>query len=821
MKRVHLICNAHLDPVWLWPWQEGCAETLATFRTAGEIIMENPGFIFCHNESLLYGWVKEHDPALYMQITEQVKEGSFHIMGGWYLQPDCNMPSGESLVRNILVGRTFFQKEFGMRPTTAINFDSFGHSRGLVQILNQAGYDSYIVCRPGKSHYEFDAQDFIWQGFNGSSVIVHRSDENYNSVFGKVEEELAHFLKEKADEPVTMFLWGVGDHGGGPSRKDIADLTVLAQDEASPYVLLHSTPEAYFSELRNMDVSLPVVAEGLNPVAPGCYTSQIRVKQKHRKLENELYVTEKMCTAAALQKNLAYPEGALFEAQRDLLFCEFHDALPGSGTQLVEEDTLQTIGHGLHILARERMKAFIALAEGEESIEDGTSVVLMYNPHPFPVSGVFSFECGLPKQNWDTTFYVPKAYLNGKPVPTQSEMECSHFCIDWRKKVTVQAELAPASISRFAIHFEPIEKRTVFAPIDHLPEYVFDNGMMRVTINTATGLIDSYMVEKKEFLHAGSFELCAYDDTCNSWGFGKSGRQGKRPFTLLTPHEGSEFSGLYDQVVPSVRVVEDGEARTVVEAVFGMHHSYAWQRYLLPKMGKDFEVETGVYWNEKDMYLKLEMDTTLQSSAYRGQIPFAWEDLCQGGEVVSQKWCGVYDGVHQLAVINDGIHGSSCFEGRIGITLLRSAGYSAADGHFEKTLREVRHTVRMDQGERLYRFRIMAGSMRDMDNTISQSALAFNETPFALAINPPNRGDKCPPLMTVDNTQVLVSAFKQAEDGNGFILRLYESMGKAANARILIPPLGIDETVSFAPFEILTFRLESGILAPCPLLESE
>jgi alpha-mannosidase len=167
------------------------------------------------------------------------------------------------------------------------------------------------------------------------------------------------------------------------------------------------------------------------------------------------------------------------------------------------------------------------------------------------------------------------------------------------------------------------------------------------------------------------------------------------------------------------------------------------------------------------------------------------------------------------------VYGSSFRKGIIGITLLRSAGYSAADGHFEKSLREVRHTVRMEQGERLYRFRVTAGSVREAEAYLNQKALAFNEKPYALAINPPGRGEKCPPLMTVDGGTVMISALKQAEDGNGYILRLYESMGKAAEARIRIPGLCIDGTLPFAPFEIRTFRLTKGSLLPCPLLEKE
>lgn len=250
MKKIHLICNAHLDPVWLWRWEEGCTEALSTFRTAERFTDEFPGFTFNHNEAILYQWVKENEPDLYERIKEKVKEGSWKIMGGWYLQPDCNMPSGESIIRNIAEGRRFFMEEFGKRPTTAINFDSFGHSQGLVQILNQAGFDSYVVCRPAKDNFDFTSQNYRWKGFNGSEVIVHRSDENYNSVHGHAAEELEKFLNETREEEVSLFLWGVGDHGGGASAQDLKDLERMLQERREEYCIIHSDVESFFQELR-------------------------------------------------------------------------------------------------------------------------------------------------------------------------------------------------------------------------------------------------------------------------------------------------------------------------------------------------------------------------------------------------------------------------------------------------------------------------------------------------------------------------------------------------------------------------------------------
>ena len=148
-RKIHLVSNAHLDPVWLWEWQEGAGEALSTFRQAAEFCEKKKGYIFCHNEAVLYEWVEEHEPALFRRIRRLVREGKWHVMGGWYVQPDCNMPSGESFVRQILLGRSYFGKKLGVAPRTAVNLDPFGHTRGLVQILAKSGYTAYLCCRPG------------------------------------------------------------------------------------------------------------------------------------------------------------------------------------------------------------------------------------------------------------------------------------------------------------------------------------------------------------------------------------------------------------------------------------------------------------------------------------------------------------------------------------------------------------------------------------------------------------------------------------------------------------------------------------------------
>ncbi|MBN1249451.1 MAG: alpha-mannosidase, partial [Anaerolineae bacterium] len=446
--RIHLLCNAHIDPVWLWEWEEGAAEAISTFRTAADLCEAFDGFVFNHNEVVVYEWVEAYEPELFARIQRLVREGKWHIMGGWYLQPDCNMPSGESFVRQILAGRRYFAEKFGARPTTAINFDPFGHTRGLVQILAKSGYDAYLFCRPQEQWCHLPDGDFIWVGYDGSEVIGHRSVTWYTAPLGGAREKVETWMEEHPDRDLTLLLWGVGNHGGGPSWKDLQDLSDLIA-ETERFEILHSTTQAYFSEVRARHtgetghLQLPRHTKDINPWAVGCYTSQVRIKQRHRALENTLYATEKMASVAAIQGVLDYPREALASAQRDLLFSEFHDILPGSSIQPVEETSLRLLDHGLETLSRVRARTFFALAQGQPRAPEGEIPILVYNPHPFPVKTTMVCEFQLADLNWGETYTQVTATQNGEPLPTQVEKELGNVNADWRKRVVFNAELAP------------------------------------------------------------------------------------------------------------------------------------------------------------------------------------------------------------------------------------------------------------------------------------------------------------------------------------------------------------------------------------------
>ncbi|MBN2552267.1 MAG: hypothetical protein JXB06_05835 [Spirochaetales bacterium] len=842
MNWIHLICNAHLDPVWLWEWQEGAAEALSTFRTAADFCDEYGGFVFNHNEALLYRWIEEYDPGLFARIRDLVRGGRWHIMGGWFLQPDCNLPCGESLVRQILAGRRYFHEKFGAQPTTAINFDPFGHSRGLVQILARAGYDSYIFCRPRQDDMSLPAEDFYWVGYDGSRILAHRASEYYMSHLGQAAQKIRSWIRAHRGREVGMVLWGMGDHGGGPSRVDLEEVEELIR-RTSTHRLLHSTPEAYFRQLRRMKPELPSRAADLNPWAAGCYTSQIRIKQTHRRLESELYATEKMLSQACLLRLLEYPGEDVERALYDLLLSEFHDILPGSSIAAVEQWALRLMGHALEILGRLKARAFFALSSNQRRASEGEFPILIYNPHPFPLRGIWECEFQLADQNRGEGWHIPSLVSNGRQIPCQLEQEASNLNMDWRKRIAFYAELEPARMNRFDCSVRLESGRPKASPRSGQEKLIFKTADLEVHINARTGLVDRYSAGGIDYLREGSFRPIVIADDADPWGSrSRSFRKEAGCFELMDRETAAEFCGEPEPELQSLRVVEEGEVRTVVQALLRWGRSAICQEYRVPKRGTELEITLRVYWNEKDKMLKLAIPTLLGDAECLGQVTFGIETLRDGGEEsVIHRWVALLprDRDGALACINDGIYAADWAGGQLRLSLLRSPAYSALplpDRPFELARRFI---PRIDQGERCFTFWLLAGRREELMDAVDSIALARNEPPCILSFQPGGEahaggathaggaakeaGAGSGGVLQIDDPAVRLAAFKAAESRRGYVLRLFESTGRQRTANLTIPPVGIRRKLDFGPFELKSLLLdpEARTLMEIDLLERE
>ncbi|MEE0201357.1 MAG: glycoside hydrolase family 38 C-terminal domain-containing protein [Muricomes sp.] len=810
MKQLHLICNAHLDPVWLWNWEDGIAAALSTFRTAAKFCEDYDEFIFNHNEAILYQWVEEYEPELFHKIQQLVKAGKWHIIGGWYLQPDCNMPSGESLIRQIQVGRRYFWEKFGVKPTTAINFDPFGHSRGLVQILKKSGYDSYVFCRPLQDNCILPNDDFIWCGFDDSQIMAHRSSEHYNSLLGKAEEKARKWITEHEETENGLLLWGVGNHGGGPSRVDMAGLKKVMAEQRER-IVKHSTPEQFFEERRKDGNIYPIVEKDLNSWAIGCYTSQIRIKQKHRRLENELFMVEKMFSHACLHRDLEYPLIDIHTAQEDLLAAQFHDILPGSAIPAVEEAGLRLMDHGLEILSKLKIKAFFKLAAGQAAAKEGEIPILIYNPHPYEIEGIFECEFQLQDQNWDDYFVIPRVFQGERELLSQVEKESCNINLDWIKKISFYAKLKPSQMNRFDCRLENIKEKPDFS-LGIKEDYKFITKDLEVIVNAKTGLIDSLKVFGKEFVKENSFCPIVLEGDNDPWRM-RADRYGEEEgrFVLLEDEKGKLYSGI-QKTISNVRVIEDGKVRTVIEAVMGYGSSYLTMHYKLPKKGSKIGIDVAVQWGEKGKVLKMEIPTTLKKGICMGETAYGVKELtADGSEMVSQSWNGIFSVEDDMGftIINDGTYGSDYKDGRMRMSLIHSAAYSAHPIEGRELLTDDRAIPRIDQGERHFHFEVQPGCCTERRKHISSDSARFNQPPFVVSFFPSGAGKEVQPSVIMENREIILGAFYKQTESEEYTLRLYNSSGHAAETRIEIPYLGFKQQILFGKYEIKTFKINA------------
>ena len=820
-KRIFMVCNAHLDPVWQWEWEEGAAETLSTFRTAARFCEEFDGFVFNHNEALLYRWIETYEPALFARIRTLVRQGKWHIMGGWHVQPDCNMPSGEAFVRQILAGRTYFREKFGVEPTTAINFDPFGHTRGLVQILRKSGFDSYLFGRPGDDDLHLPADLFRWVGYDGSVVAAQRV-HGYNTPLGKAAEKIRRAVQNCAEDDFEICLWGVGDHGGGPSRRDLQSIAALQKEtEADGVQLLHATSEAYFEAVRESGKELPEYAGDLNPWAVGCYTSMIRVKQQYRALENALFLAERMASAAALHAGTAYPADELRQAQYDLLTAQFHDMLPGTMTEPAESATLRMLSHGAEICARIKAQAFFALSGGQAPAASDAIPILIYNPYPYPVEGDFACEMMLWDQNRDGDFSAPQVTAAGKPLPTQCEKEYSSLPIDWRKRVVFRATLAPMRMNRFDCTFRRIPQKPQPVTREDGDALILENEHIRVRIGKHSGMPESFVVDGRETLSAPC-ALHVVRDDCDPWGMRvQSFRERIGTFRTLNAQEIDDLCRIRTPIA-AVRCIESGDVRTTVEALLGFGSSRAVVRYTVSKNDPALTVEIRVHWAETQRMLKFGVPTAIDRARCAGEVAYGEEILPQNGrENCAQNYLRMENDETALAVCTDSIYGSSAEGGTLYLTLLRSPAYCAHPIDERDILAQDRYTPHMEQGERTFRFRFIPGDAETIRARTPRDAQLFNMPPTALSFYPPESGAQPAAPFTLEGDPVELTAFKQAEDGDGFILRLFNPFGRPAAVQLHADAWDTQSDLTMQPFEIRTLRLRSGSVTENDLTEKE
>lgn len=328
--KVILAAHAHIDMNWMWSYNETVAVTLATFRSVLNIMDQYPDFCFSQSQASVYKIVEEYDPAMMEEIKARIAEGRWEVTATAWVETDKNMPSGESLLRHIEYTREYLTKVWGVkRLDVDFSPDTFGHSANVPEINTYGGVKYYYHCRG------IDTRQVLYRyrALSGKEVLVHREHNWYNSgITPHIGTQVTEISKLSGGLKTELIVYGVGDHGGGPTRRDVERALEMMTWRIFPEIRFGTLHE-YFDEAQKVWDKLPVVTQEMNFIFPGCYTTQSRIKRGNRRLEAALMDAEAMSAIAGKFADFPYARKQMVSAWQNVLFTHFHDILTGSCVQ--------------------------------------------------------------------------------------------------------------------------------------------------------------------------------------------------------------------------------------------------------------------------------------------------------------------------------------------------------------------------------------------------------------------------------------------------------------------------------------------------------
>ena len=793
-KTVHMIGNAHLDPVWLWDWREGHQENQATIFSALNRLEEFDDFVFSCSSAQFYAWIEDTDPELFARIKKHIDEGRWIIVGGWWVQPDCNIPNGESFARHSLISQNYFMEKFGKLAKTGYCVDSFGHNAMLPQILKKSRMDNYVFQRPSmRENPELPPAGFLWTAPDGSAVRTYHLQEGYCLSAGIEDALNAYPERFQKGQDDLMLFYGVGHHGGGPTIENIKLVRRLIEEHKDMDVRF-SDPDTYFSRLD--ESKLPVVKGELQHHAPGCYAAESMVKSMNRRAENALLSAEKLLVMAE-KTGKTLKDSDLTEAWKQVLFNQFHDTLAGSGMEGAYYDTRNQLGEAVSVANRQESRALRAMGFNIDiPLDDTTLPLVVWNPHSWDVKAPVEFETGM----FDNIAFKREAHLtdcDGNVIPYQFiDAACK---VHGRTRFTFMAEIPALG---YAVYFLRAGGSEPQAKQDE--EIALENEFLRVEFDKKTGAVASILDKRtgKQVLKEAASAVVVDDDT-DTWGH-----------SLVRL---DQYIGAF--AIDRFKVMDKGAVRECVKVITKYGDSTLSQLYLLYAGEAQVRVEATVNWQERRKALKLMFPVNTENGQAASEIPFGHiEKLMDGKEETMQQWADISgDGVG-LAVINNNKYSVDFHDNTIGFTVLRSPVYAHHDPY---VLREDEEYSYVDQGIQHFAYALIPHDGCWRKAGVMKAAALMNQ-PLITAFETFHKGAL--PLrssfMSVDRENIQMTALKKAYRSEDTIVRLFESFGEKTEVNIEL--FGTKFTAEFGPYEIKTFKLSAdGTVHEVDLLEWE
>ena len=801
--RVWLTGHAHIDLAWLWPLEETRRKARRTFYTMTGLIDRYPEFHFNQSSAQVYSWIEQDDPALFERIRTQVKAGRWEPIGGMWVEPDGNLLSGESWVRQLLLGQRYFESRFGRRVSVAWLPDSFGFNGSLPQLLVSAGIPFFFTHKLSWSERNpFPYNLYWWQGIDGTRVLAHsfnNPETGYNARLTAPElgETWQNFIGKQVHD-TTLLSFGYGDGGGGPTEEMLERYSRLQTCPGLPDLKMGLVAD-FYEQIPTADgddgaPGVPTWAgEQYLEYHRATFTTQAKVKLFHRQLEHALIESETAAALAFVWDGRSYPVEQLTSLWQTLLLHQFHDILPGSSIHSVYEAAHQKLTAALAEAAKLRedslrlSKPLADVAKGGDGAKSADYAVwnLQLRDRPF-----FAELTGAgDKAPWS-------ASIQARPLLTQKLADGGLLLAD--SDATVPA------LSAVALRTES-EATSPAKPFLTVTSRQIENQDLRIRLNQ-DGTVESIYDKtfEREVLAGRGNQLWLFTDI-------------PRQFDAWDIDETYTDEGTELLAVADPEIAERGPIRAALRVVRRCEGVEIIQDYRLTAHSRRFEIATKVKWHGRRRLLRAIFPLAIHTHEVWSETAFGavarpnhrntpWDQA--RFEIPVHRWADLSEPGYGVSLLNNGKYGYSAHGNVLGISLLRGPIYP--DPYADEGEHEFAYAVYPHAGD------WRNGTVREAEEM--HSPLRITAT----------SGSSWPSLFRFTDESLRLASLKKAEDSEAIILRLYEPHGgrgkttvetaiqlqKAAIVNILedeIQELTIADgrqiTFEFKPFQVISLKL--------------
>lgn len=777
------IGHAHIDTAWLWPLAETRRKCTRTFSTAVRYMEEYPEYRFACSQAQQLEWMKEMHPDLYERIKAKVKNGQFVPVGGSWVEPDCNLPSGEALVRQFLYGQRFFRREFGITCEEFWEPDVFGYSAALPQILRGAGIQYFLTIKLSWNQFnKLSSHTFWWEGLDGSRVLTHFPPaDTYNSM-ANVEEVLYSMTnyKDLDRSREAYLLFGYGDGGGGPTLEMLEQVRRMKDVDGLPRVEMRPSNE-FFNRLISDARDLTTwVGELYFELHRGTYTTQANNKKYNRLSEFMLHDVEFLSAVAHACQDYDYPSEELDVMWKKILTNQFHDIIPGSSIDLVYQDSNQHYAEVLGAGGSLRNQAIVALFGAPEP---GGAHVCAINTTSVDRAEVVELPEGMAAQ-----VKTAQTAANGRPLALAAAPSYGYNTFQPASDVPQSVSITEES-SRILLENDYV--RAQFTQEGRLVS-LFDKRAQRESIEPGQ--------EGNRFV--------MFDDQPNNWD--------AWDVDIFHLEKLSTCQG-----ARSYQIVEQGPLRAAVAFEYDLSStSTLAQTVYLTATSPRLDFNTEVEWHEQHKFLKAEFPLNVRAMNATYEVQFghlqrpthfntSWD--WARFEVPAHRWADLSDPEFGVALLNDSKYGYAVHGSVMRLSLLRAA--TSPD-------------PTADQGHHIFRYALLPHAGAPQLAGVIEEGYRFN---VPLNLFPTNAQPSMESYFQVNNPALIIDTVKKAEDSDDIIVRLYEARGTRGQASLTttlpvrasrrcnlleddlddaaVPWTPDGASFSFRPFELITFKL--------------